>query len=126
MNSACKGMATIGPSLLVVILLGACGAGSAFAIPNASADRGKQAIASYGCGACHTIPGVAVARGMVGPPLTNWARRGIIAGHLANTPDNLVAWIVDPPKYSPGTAMPRLGVSEAEARDMAAYLYTLH
>jgi len=77
------------------------------------------------CGACHLVPGITGARGMAGPPLTNWAQRGIIAGHLPNTPDNLVAWIMDPPRYSPGTAMPKLGVSEAEARDMAAYLYTL-
>ena len=112
-------------SAVAGLLFAGCGAQPAFVMPNTSPERGKQAIEGYGCGACHVIPGVTAARGLAGPPLTNWARRGIIAGHLPNTPDNLVAWIVDPPKYSPGTAMPRLGVSEAEARDMAAYLYTL-
>ncbi|HLG71405.1 MAG TPA: c-type cytochrome [Chloroflexota bacterium] len=107
------------------LVLASCGAQPAFAIANASPERGKQTIESYGCGSCHVIPGVTGARGMAGPPLISWSRRGIIAGHLPNTPDNLVAWIVDPPKYSPGTAMPKLGVSEAEARDIAAYLYTL-
>ncbi len=101
------------------LLLTACGS------PSPAAQRGEAAMERYGCGACHVIPGVTGARGMVGPPLTSWSRRGIIAGHLANTPDNLAAWITDPPKYSPGTAMPNLGVSEAEARDMAAYLDTL-
>jgi len=109
---------------LAAVLAG-CGGQPAFVIAGASPQRGEQAIESYGCGACHLVPGITGARGMAGPPLTNWAQRGIIAGHLPNTPDNLVAWIMDPPRYSPGTAMPKLGVSEAEARDMAAYLYTL-
>jgi len=30
-----------------------------------------------------------------------------------------------PQSIEPGTAMPALGVSEARARDIAAYLYTL-
>lgn len=80
---------------------------------------------SYGCGSCHTIPGVAEADGVVAPPLTDWARRSYIAGQVPNTPDNLVSWIVSPEEIAPGTAMPDLGVSPAEARDIATYLLGL-
>jgi cytochrome c len=86
---------------------------------------GKALLQAYGCGSCHVIPGVPGARGLVGPPLLFWARRTYIAGELPNTPDNLVKWIEAPPSVEPGTAMPTLGVSEQQARDMAAYLYTI-
>ena len=87
--------------------------------------RGKQLIESHGCGTCHVIPGVRNAIGLVGPPLVWWSRRTYIAGELPNTPDNLVRWIVSPPSVEPGTAMPSVGLSEQDARDVAAYLYTL-
>jgi putative membrane protein len=86
---------------------------------------GKELIATFGCGACHTIPGVAGARGMVGPPLTQFAGRAYIAGEVPNTERSLIQWIMNPQSIEPGTAMPNLGVSQAEARDIAAYLYTL-
>lgn len=92
---------------------------------NGSPEHGRALIAQYGCGACHVIPGVHAARGLVGPPLYFWSRRTIIAGELPNTPENLERWIENPPALEPGTAMPNLGVTPAEARDMAAYLYTL-
>lgn len=86
---------------------------------------GKALIQSYGCGSCHVIPGIRTARGMVGPPLFYYSRRTIIAGELPNTPDNLVRWIENPPAIEPGTAMPNLGVTDSQAHDIAAYLYTL-
>jgi cytochrome c2 len=86
-------------------------------------ERGRQLIAAYGCGACHTIPGVRRAQGLVGPRLVDLRRRSYLAGVLANTPENLVRWIEQPQAFSPRTAMPDVGASEAEARDMAAYLY---
>lgn len=85
--------------------------------------RGARAILGYGCGACHVIPGVREARGMVGPPLSDFARRAYVAGRVPNTPDNLIAWIRRPDSLEPGTVMPSLGVSEQDARDIAAYLY---
>lgn len=90
------------------------------------AHRGKQLIDQYRCGACHTIPGVRDAKGLVGPPLMWFGRRTYIAGELPNSPDNLVRWIRSPKSVEPGTAMPTLGLSDQEARDVAAYLYTLH
>ncbi len=86
---------------------------------------GKALIVSYGCGACHVIPGVDNAHGMVGPPLTHFGQRVYIAGEVANTPQYLIRWITVPQAIEPGTAMPNLGVTDAQARDIAAYLYTL-
>jgi cytochrome c len=94
-------------------------------IVNGDASRGKVAIGRYGCGACHDIPGIRGANGRVGPPLIHWADRRIIAGEVANTPDHLMAWITMPQAIEPGTAMPNMGISEGEARDIATYLYTL-
>lgn len=87
--------------------------------------RGEQAIQARGCGACHTIPGIRGAYGTVGPPLAAFAKRTFIAGELPNTPDNLVRWILDPRAVHPKTAMPVLYLDRQEARDVAAYLYTL-
>ena len=88
--------------------------------------QGKALIESKGCGACHVIPGISHARGLVGPPLYFFSRRTMIAGELPNTPENLVRWIKDPKQVEPGTAMPDLGLTDQQARDVAAYLYTLN
>jgi mono/diheme cytochrome c family protein len=94
-------------------------------IAGASPERGRELIARYGCGACHQIEGVRGTRGTVGPPLTDYAQRKLLAGIVPNTPRMLVAWIIDPPAMSPQTGMPAVGVSEPEARHIASYLYTL-
>ena len=88
-------------------------------------ERGAELISSFGCGSCHTIPGIDGAEAVVGPPLTDMGRREYIAGNLPNEPDNMIRWLVDPQAVEPGTAMPNLGLSEGEARHVAAYLYTL-
>jgi cytochrome c len=89
-------------------------------------DHGRRLIEQYGCGSCHTIPGVRQADGLVGPPLNRFGARSYIAGELPNNADNLQRWIRDPQGVEPGTAMPDLGVTPLDARDIAAYLYTLH
>ncbi len=94
-------------------------------VPGGDAERGRELIMGYTCGGCHVIPGVSAANGTVGPPLTDWVERQYIAGALWNTPENLMRWIMDPQAIEPGTAMPNMGVTEEEARHMAAYLYTI-
>ena len=88
-------------------------------------DRGRETIRQHGCPTCHTIPGISEAKGLVGPPLDHFARRVYVGGVVPNTPDNLVAWIRNPPGLDPMTAMPATGLSDAQARDAAAYLYAL-
>ena|SRR5581483_5659104 len=88
-------------------------------------EDGKNAIVYYGCGTCHTIPGIRDAVAVVGPPLEHIANRNVIAGQLPNTPANLMHWIEKPREISPHTLMPDMNVSEQDARNIAAYLYTL-
>lgn len=89
------------------------------------APRGQQIMIQRDCGECHTIPGIRNANGVFGPPLMSFARRSYIAGNFPNAPDTLVRWIMSPTSMKPATAMPDLGLSEQQARDVAAYLYTL-
>lgn len=94
-------------------------------VAGGDAIRGKIALEQYECGVCHVIPDIRGARGAVGPPLAGYARNVYIAGKYPNQPERLVHWIIDPPSLAPKTAMPAIGVTEPEARDMAAYLYSL-
>jgi cytochrome c2 len=94
------------------------------AMTGGSVKRGQLAFARYGCGGCHTAKGLPQASGAVGPPLDGFGARAIIAGKLENKPDNLELWLQDPQKITPGTAMPNLGVTPADSRDLAAFLYT--
>lgn len=55
----------------------------------------------------------------------HFSRRTYVAGRLPNTPANLIDWIRDPQAIDPATAMPTIGLDEQQARDIAAYLYTL-
>jgi cytochrome c1 len=115
-------------ALLAALTLAACGREAARSERNdfgGDPDRGLAAIGRTQCGACHVIPGVPDAHGLVGPPLSGFGQRTMIAGLLPNTPDNLVRWIRDPQSVAPGNAMPSSGLTDGEARDVAAYLYTL-
>ena len=89
------------------------------------AGRGKLALSQYACITCHVIPGVPGTYAPVGPPLGRMATRAFIAGVLRNTPENMVRWLREPQKIVPRTAMPALGVTDQDARDIAAYLETL-
>lgn len=94
-------------------------------VPGGDASRAQPLLRAYGCAACHTIPGVIGANQSVGPSLDGYAQRAYIAGKLPNEPENLVYWLRAPQSVVPGNAMPNLGVTEQDARDIAAYLYTL-
>lgn len=89
------------------------------------ARRGREVIVQFRCGACHTIPGIGAANGVFGPPLNRFGRRTFIAGNYPNATENLVNWIMSPQSMKPQTAMPNVGLSEQQARDVAAYLYDL-
>ncbi|MGE8565118.1 MAG: c-type cytochrome [Achromobacter sp.] len=114
--------------------LAACGDERAALTPNltaaalperADAVRGRQWIAEYGCLACHAVPTVRGPASSVGPPLGNVGRQAYLTGLLPNTPDNLVRWLLDPPAINPRTSMPNVGLSQAEAEDIAAFLLSL-
>lgn len=96
-----------------------------FDVPGGVPAVGQRVIREYGCGACHVIPGVVGAGGLVGPPLDRFARRTVLAGTMPNRPEYLIRWVRFPQELQPGSAMPNMGVTEADARHIAAYLYTL-
>lgn len=114
--------------IVAIVALSSCDRASGdngYQLANSDTGRGRTAIRKYGCGSCHDIPGVSGAVGMVGPPLGQIAQRVYIAGVLPNEPDNMIKWIENPPGVDSKTAMPYMGVTPRDARDIAAYLYTL-
>lgn len=113
--------------LLAAVAAGACEAPSipARAIAGADPGQGRAVAQAIGCGACHQIPGVDWPRGRVGPSLEGFGGSPLIAGQFPNEPETLVRWLRNAPSMSPGTGMPPIPLSEQEARDVAAYLYTL-
>lgn len=90
-----------------------------------NAATGAVLIRQVGCGSCHIIPGIRGAQGLAGPPLIHMSHRIYIAGLLRNTPENMVRWLMHPQSIVRGNAMPEMGLTEAQARDIAAYLATL-
>lgn len=111
---------------MIVVGITACVGDDPSPVPGGDAARGRAAIEAVGCGACHVIGGLPGARGLAAPPLTNVAKRSIIAGELPNTPENMMRWIEDPQSVEPNTAMPNLGIDARTARDITAYLYSQH
>ncbi len=100
--------------------------GCSSAPPHAAHSSATELMIHYGCPTCHVIPGVPGAVGKVGPSLALLPQRSYLAGVLPNTPANLEQWIMHPQKFQPGIAMPEMGVSPADARQIAAYLETMH
>ncbi len=92
----------------------------------ADAERGRTVLTQYACHACHRIPGVTGSDVHVGPPLAGFADRKLIAGAVPNNNQQLVRWLRNPQAIDPQTTMPNLQVELRDARDMAAYLSTLH
>ena len=112
-----------------LLLLGGC-RGSRYVPPYGvttagDPQAGRQVIEARHCGVCHDISDVTGAAGVIGPPLDHFAARSFIAGRLPNTPANLITWIRSPQSVDPRTAMPTIGLGDREARNVAAYLYTL-
>jgi cytochrome c len=108
----------------LIPLAGCSGVASDVVTSASTATAGAPALMrAYGCQSCHVIPGVRGARGRVGPSLEGLASRAYIGGVLINTPENLALWVQTPSAYSPRTAMPDVGISEEDARVIAAYLH---
>jgi len=115
-------------AVAVVFCVSAC-SGEVNGVPeprpssDSSVEAGRRLIASYGCGSCHSIPGVPGADSLAAPPLNRFYERTYIGGEIPNIWNNLITYIQSPEKIEPGTVMPNLGVTEDEARDIAAFLY---
>ena len=115
--------ATLVCLLVLTVIMAGCNKTSDRSLGDAR--RGPALMAHFGCGTCHSIPGVPGAIGQVGPPLDNIGARTILAGFLSNTPDNMVAWLEKPQSIVPGNAMPDMEIDDHDAKDITAYLLTL-
>jgi putative membrane protein len=119
------------PTKLVILLLPFLLLGCGDSVQSSDGEhggdqaRGAELIKQSGCGACHVVPGIEGATGLVGPPLNQIGVRVYIAGVLRNTPDNMIKWLRNPQAVVPGNAMPDMGLDEHQASDIAAYLSTL-
>lgn len=122
-------MRTAGLAVLVVAstVLAACIDKADLPRATAQGDpaRGLAVIQAVGCAACHKTPGVAWPVGRTGGDLAGFGARPMIARRLPNQPDVLMRWLIDAPSMDPGTAMPPMPLTQAQARDVAAYLYSL-
>lgn len=123
MRSGTVAAAATGLALLAGCERGAVEGGPTLA--GADPGRGLAAIRRAGCGACHVVPGVDWPRGRTGPSLEGFAARALIGGRHPNRPEVLTGFVRNAQAYSPGSAMPPMPLTEQEARDVAAYLYTL-
>ena len=88
-------------------------------------ERGRLLVQQYQCAACHFIPEVQGPNGDAGPSLQSMGRMSYIAGSIPNQPENMIRFLQNPPAVKPGTLMPALGISNDEARHMAAFMYSL-
>jgi cytochrome c oxidase subunit 2 len=88
--------------------------------------EGRELFLASGCGACHTIRGIA-AEGELGPDLTHvGGRRSLAAGILPNNVGTIAGWIADPQRIKPNNKMPAFNTfSGEELRALAAYLASL-
>ncbi|MFX1678870.1 cytochrome c [Mitsuaria sp. CC2] len=116
-------------SISLGLLLSACGPAPdqplrRWQVDAADVERGRHLMSQFQCGSCHAVPGVP-GGGQRAPALERFGRRAYIAGQLPNSPDMLQRWLLDPQGLLPGTTMPRLGLSERDARDVAGYLLSL-
>lgn len=91
----------------------------------AAVARGQAIVTQGPCASCHSIRGTA-ATGRAGPDLTHLAsRRMLAAGTLPMTRDAIQGWIVQPRALKPGTMMPPIPLSAADADAASAYLVSL-
>lgn len=88
-------------------------------------ERGEELVRANGCLVCHSVSGTSSVMNGYGPDLDGFANNRLIGGEIENTPENLIQFLQSPQSVVPGTAMPTIGLTEEEARDIASWLYSL-
>ncbi len=105
-------------------------------------ERGRQVYSRSACIGCHKVNGNPMSMGVLGPNLTHFGSRYVLAGAMyPNTTENLVRWIKNAPAMKPGSLMPAIGtgeynpaikakitvggLSDQQIADVAAYLQAL-
>jgi len=100
--------------------------------PTGDATRGRAVLENKACGTCHVFTGVPELP--VKPTLaTAWVPAN---DPIELAPDlrfarerigfsELTRWLLDPAQVKPGTKMPKMGLTEQEAKDAATYLLSV-
>jgi cytochrome c1 len=102
----------------------------AAALEGTNVAMGRELLDVKGCVLCHRMTGVPPMRGTMLPVGINpreMSRAMRLAPDLRFTRDRysaatLVAWLLDPASIKPDTLMPRMGLTEPEAKNIAAYI----
>ena len=94
-------------------------------IASASASDGHDLFLQTACINCHRVRGTP-ANGDFAPDLTHLMSRATIgSGVVANTRENLLAWVNDPQDIKPGARMPSMKLTPQEVDQIVDYLLTL-
>jgi len=118
--------ATTGALLVLAALASGCAKEEPVSrVAGGDPERGRLLVQQYQCAACHFIPEVQGPNGDAGPSLESMGRLSYIAGSIPNQPENMIRFLQNPPAVKPGTLMPALGITDDEARHMAAFMYSL-
>ncbi len=97
------------PRLVLSVAIVLVAAPSALASPS-----GETLFTRKGCIGCHSLKGHDGADGTMGPDLSKIGKE--------RTKAELIPWILDPQSQKPGSRMPTLGLTQAEAGALADYL----
>ena len=90
------------------------------------AAEGLEVVRTGGCLACHAIQGVEGAEQEIGPNLTHFGSRRVLAGGiLENTPENVARWLDRPGDVKIGAKMRDYGLSDEQIDDLVTYLRSL-
>ena len=85
-----------------------------------------EVMRTKGCTACHVIPGIAEARGTMGPTLKGiGTRKRIVARTLTNNEKNMRRWLKYPKAVKSDTMMPNVGLSDEEVETLISHFKTL-
>jgi len=88
-------------------------------------ESARATFLSISCVNCHRVSGTP-ANGTFGPDLSHLMSRATLgSGVVANTPENLRAWVKDPQVAKPGNLMPNMQLNSRELEEIVAYLSSL-
>ena len=96
----------------------------------ANPAMGRELLINKGCGSCHWMTGVTALGGTllpVGVTVSEPSRAMSLAPDLRFTRDrmsarNLLRWVAGPAEVKADTLMPKIPLTDAEAKDIAAYI----
>lgn len=94
---------------------------SATATATANAQQGYDTF-KQSCIGCHAIGSEG---GKLGPNLTNFGERLLVAGIRPNNKEELAAWLKNPQEVKPGNTMPNLNLNDEQVNALVEYLSTL-